>query len=104
MTPPKLLAQSDKYTEVTAVDTINLKPIEFSHEIRSGSKPFPFVKKDEDNMQNTISLYEIGKILSRNKFAFQIMDKSSYAITPASKPDSVMALKLGYYFIFRFPQ
>ena len=89
----RLSAQIDRYVEITVADTVVLKALDFTYEIRSGSSPYSFGMKEE-NDKNAIPLHDIESLLTKNKFDFKVEENPSYLITPESQPNPVITVPL----------
>lgn len=84
-----LNAQTNKFIEIAATDTIQLKPIEFVYQIATGSDmSFMQMKVDKQDKDPEISIAAIKKILDKNNFVYEVKGKQNYRISPDKTSDS----------------
>lgn len=92
-----LNAQTNRFIEVAAIDTIELKPVEFTYQITVGySSPFPMnmrTEKDPDH-EPEITIAAIKKVLDRSGFAYEVKNQGNYSVSPHKTPDSAIFLHL----------
>ncbi|HEV8270299.1 MAG TPA: hypothetical protein VGQ04_03280 [Chitinophagaceae bacterium] len=84
-----LNAQTNKFIEIAAADTIQLKPVEFVYQIATGNEmSFMQMKADKQEKDPEISIAVIKKILDKNNFVYEVKGKQNFRITPDKTSDS----------------
>jgi hypothetical protein len=84
-----LNAQTNKFIEIAATDTIQLKPVEFVYQIATGNEmSFMQMKADKQEKDPEISIATIKKILDKNNFVYEVKGKQNFRITPDKTSDS----------------
>jgi len=84
-----LNAQTNKFIEITATDTVELKPVEFTYQIVPGYEPsFMQMKVEKEGKDPEISIAAIKKILDKNNFVYEVKGKLDFKITPEKNNDS----------------
>jgi len=82
-------AQTNKFIEITATDTVELKPVEFTYQIVPGYEAsFMQMKMEKENKDPEISIAAIKKILDKNNFAYEVKGKQDFKITMEKNSDS----------------
>lgn len=92
-----LNAQTNKFIEITAIDTIELKPTEFTYQITTGlSGNFPFNVRVEKVVGNEpeITIGTIKKVLDKSGFAYEVKNQGNYSVGPNKSPDSAIFIHL----------
>ena len=91
----QLSAQNDRYIEIGETDTVRLKPLQFTYQIRTDNDPMYFGRpRKGDSTRSIVPLAYLEDLLTKNKFVFTVEDKSYYTIIPDRKTDSVITLNL----------
>lgn len=90
-----LNAQTNKFIEIEATDTIQLKPVEFVYKIATGNEmSFLQMKGDKEDKTPEISIAAIKKILDKNSFVYEVKGKQDFRISPEKTSDSSIFVHL----------
>jgi len=86
---------NNKFIEIMATDSIELKPVAFVYQVSSGPdlSMFP-VKMDKTDNEPYVSLSTIKKVLDKNNFTYEAKGKENYTIGGDKTPDSVLLITL----------
>jgi hypothetical protein len=88
------IAQANKFIEIISLDTVELKPIEFTYQVSSGTDLTAMrVQNDRpDNIDIPFPVNSIKKILDKNNFSYQLKATNNYSISPSKSPDSTITI------------
>jgi hypothetical protein len=80
----------NKFIEILATDSVELKPVSFVYQVSSGTEINVFsIKMDKQDNEPVLSLTNIKKLLDKNSFAYQAKGKGNYSIPEKTADSSV---------------